>query len=217
MAGLIEKNGREGGKSYKNTCKNTRDMRTSIEPAMYVGVNVQVTIIQYILHLLSMLFAPTIEFEERVLKTGSQTLFRVSSAILNSIRITAVHSIPDSRCRFPVPRSPFPILVTPGPGVTNTGNGERGAGSGQRAAGSGQRAAGSGERGAGSGERGAGSGERGAGSGERGTGERETGTGNRRREPGTGNRERESESECTAVIRIRIQNTFKKPPSYETL
>ena len=40
--------------------------------------------------------------------------------------------------------------------------------------------------------------------GERGTGNGERGTGNGER--GTGNRERESGNECTAVIRIIIQN-----------
>ena len=47
----------------------------------------------------------------------------------------------------------------------------------------------------------------GTGNGERGTGNGERGTGNGER--GTGNRERESGNECTAVIRIRIQNGGK--------
>ena len=42
--------------------------------------------------------------------------------------------------------------------------------------------------------------------GEGGNGERGTGNGER----GTGNRERESGNECTAVIRIRIQNGGRK-------
>ena len=46
------------------------------------------------------------------------------------------------------------------------------------------------------------------GNGERGTGNGERGTGNGER--GTGNRERESGNECTAVIRIRIQNGGRK-------
>ena len=50
--------------------------------------------------------------------------------------------------------------------------------------------------------------ERGTGNGERGTGNGERGTGNGER--GTGNRERESGNECTAVIRIRIQNGGRK-------
>ena len=48
----------------------------------------------------------------------------------------------------------------------------------------------------------------GTGNGERGTGNGERGTGNGER--GTGNRERESGNECTAVIRIRIQNGGQK-------
>ena len=48
----------------------------------------------------------------------------------------------------------------------------------------------------------------GTGNGERGTGNGERGTGNGER--GTGNRERESGNECTAVIRIRIQNGGRK-------
>ena len=51
-------------------------------------------------------------------------------------------------------------------------------------------------------------GERGTGNGERGTGNGERGTGNGER--GTGNRERESGNECSAVIRIRIQNGGRK-------
>ena len=73
-------------------------------------------------------FTPTTEFKERVLKTGAQTLFSVSSsAIFNSYvdyRCTPVHCSPFSllpspffvlRSLFPVPRSPFPVPRSPFP------------------------------------------------------------------------------------------------------
>ena len=80
-------------------------------------------------------FTPTTEFKERVLKTGAQTLFSVSSsAIFNSYvdyRCTPVHCSPFSllpspfsllpspfsllRSPFPVPRSPFPVSRFPFP------------------------------------------------------------------------------------------------------
>ena len=69
-----------------------------------------------------MLFTPTSELKERVLKTGAQALFFVSSsAILNSYgdyRCKPVSrptfpvprfSFSVSRSPFPVPRSPFPV------------------------------------------------------------------------------------------------------------
>ena len=68
-----------------------------------------------------MLFAPTIEFKERVLKTGSQTLFLVvvrhfkflSGLPLCTRSQTPGSRFPVPRSPFPVPRSPFPVLVTP--------------------------------------------------------------------------------------------------------
>ena len=63
-----------------------------------------------------MLFAPTIEFEERVLKTGSQTLFRVfvrHFEFLYGLPLCARSQTPVPGSPFPVPRSPFPVLVTP--------------------------------------------------------------------------------------------------------
>ena len=58
-----------------------------------------------------MLFTPTSELKERMLKTGAQALFSVlSSAILNSY--VDYRCKPVSRSSFPVPRSQILILVT---------------------------------------------------------------------------------------------------------
>ena len=96
----------------------------------------------------------------------------------------------------------FRVLLIPGTGNEERGTRERGTGNG------GERGTGNGERGTGNGERGTGNGERGTGNGERGTANGERGTGNGERE--TGNGERGMGSECTAVIRIRIQNGGRK-------
>ena len=62
------------------------------------------------LDLPAMLFTPTSELKERMLKTGAQALFFVlSSAILNSY--VDYRCKPVSRSPFPVPRSPMLILV----------------------------------------------------------------------------------------------------------
>ena len=56
--------------------------------------------------------SPTSESKERVLKTGAQALFFVSSsAILNSYG--DYRCKPDSRPTFPAPRSPLPVLRSP--------------------------------------------------------------------------------------------------------
>ena len=52
-----------------------------------------------------MLFAPTIEFEERVLKTGSQTLFRVFVRHFEFLYGLPLYT----RSQTTVPGSPFPI------------------------------------------------------------------------------------------------------------
>ena len=62
------------------------------------------------LDLPAMLFTPTSELKERMLKTGAQALFFVlSSAILNTY--VYYRCKPVSRSPFPVPRSPMLILV----------------------------------------------------------------------------------------------------------
>ena len=56
-----------------------------------------------------MLFAPAIEFEERALKTGSQTLFRVFVR-----HFEFLYGLPlCTRSQTPVPRSPFSVLRSP--------------------------------------------------------------------------------------------------------
>ena len=61
-----------------------------------------------------MLFTPTSELKERVLKTGAQALFFVSSsAILNSYG--DYRCKPVSRPTFPVPRFSFSISYSPFP------------------------------------------------------------------------------------------------------
>ena len=63
-----------------------------------------------------MLFAPTIEFKERVLKSGSQSLFRVvvrHFEFLYGLPLCTRSQTPVPGSPFPVPRSPFPVLVTP--------------------------------------------------------------------------------------------------------
>ena len=93
---------------YKTGCYSNQERGTMNGCTAVIHKRIQVK--NSCLDLPAMLFTPTSELKERMLKTGAQVLFFVlSSAILNSY--VDYRCKPVSRSPFPVPRSPMLILV----------------------------------------------------------------------------------------------------------
>ena len=95
---------------YKTGCYSNQERGTMNGCTAVIHKRIQVK--NSCLDLPAMLFTPTSELKERMLKTGAQALFFVlSSAILNTY--VYYRCKPVSRSPFPVPRSPFPVPRSP--------------------------------------------------------------------------------------------------------